>query len=165
MLHLRESKKWIRTPAGWHAANVLYYKVPYPPRHMSVLESVFFLVYRERKVQELLATKALVTGLALASQRTKVDPVIEEYEKYADEMLPFLTRGTEDKETVDAKQALHDFVKRKAIIDLRPMYKAQVANAMRKLNSNKNRVRVMSAATPGEVPPTTPATGRGEPNG
>jgi len=119
------------------------------------LESVFFLVYRERKIQELLATKALVTGLALASQRTKIDPVIEEYEKYADEMLPFLTRETDDPETMDAKATLHEFIKKKAVIDLRPMYRDQVANAMKKMLAHNSRVKVLSASTAGRAPSTT----------
>lgn len=116
------------------------------------------MVYRERKVTELLATKAMITGLAMASQRETLDPVFDEYKKYADEMLPFLAKDVSP-EKDDAKKALHQFVKYKAEIDLKPVYRAQVRGALQKM-SNSNRISIMSNKKPGEVEKTSDALKR-----
>lgn len=118
--------------------------MPFAPSHLSLLESIFFLVYRDRRIQELLATRAIITGLALASQH-KADPVFDEYEKYAKEMLPFLQEGV-DIEREEAKKALEEHVKHPVAIDLKPIYRARVAQMRKNLSKRQLSVPIGHSA-------------------
>lgn len=84
-------------------------------------------IFRERKMQEIAATKATITGLALTADG-KLDPLIKDYESFVRQMLPYL-QDEVDPAKEDMKRALEEFVKHTAEIDLRPMLRNKVARA------------------------------------
>ncbi len=99
-----------------------------PPRG-SLLESLFTLVYLQRKEAELLSTRALVQ-VAMPDEREAQDPAIEAFQKYCDQMFPFLERAT-NKDKEEARKRLAEFVKKPAKIKLKPIWKMQAQHAKR----------------------------------
>lgn len=84
------------------------------------------------------------------------DPAIQAYDAYSDLMFPFLKRA-EDREGEDMRAQLKKFVKRRARIDLRPIWKAKIDQAQRKAAIRRFSVKPRSPGAP-YVPKTKKAT-------
>lgn len=109
-----------------------------PPRG-SPLESLFTLVYLQRQEAQLLSTKALVQ-VSMPDSKSAQDPAIEAFQKYCDNMFPFLERASNlDKE--EERKALLDFVKKPARISLKPIWKAQAEQARKVATYKRFSVR------------------------
>ena len=101
-----------------------YDKYPtFPPRN-SPLESLFLLVFLQRKESELLSTRALVQSTLPSGKAA--EPAIEAYQKYVDRMFPFIQSAAKESEV---HERLREFVKHPAQIDLRPIMAAQAETA------------------------------------
>lgn len=122
----------MRTPGGWAMSHMLYDKLPSAPPSGSPLESLFMLVYLERANSALLAHRALIQAV-LPLSKNEQDPAIKAYEAYCDHLFPFIERASnknvEDEET---KKRLEEFTKHPSKIDLRPIYKARMQDAMQR---------------------------------
>lgn len=101
-----------------------YDKYPtFPPRG-SPLESLFLLVFLQRKEADLLSTRALVQSTLPEGKAAQ--PAIEAYQKYVSQMFPFIQSASKESEL---HERLREFVKYKARIDLRPVMAAQAETA------------------------------------
>jgi hypothetical protein len=113
-----------------------YDKYPRIPPANSPLESLFLLVFLQRKEAELLATRALVQSTIPEGSAAK--PAIEAYQKYVDRMFPFIESASKPD---DQARALAEFVKYKAKIDLRPVLQAQAESARRSAAYKSGRLK------------------------
>lgn len=87
-----------------------------------------FQVLIERKKEQLVATEALI--LASIPEGRKVEPIIASYQKYVDTVFPFM-KDTQAVNVDKQKEALKNFVKYKAKIDLREYYQGRVDKSRR----------------------------------
>lgn len=108
---------------GWALANVWYDKYDGPPPQKTPLESLFMLVALRRMEADLLATRALVHA---SVTQESLKPTVKAYMDYADMQLPFLAAAG-DMEKTKEREALLKFVKVRARIDKRTIYKKQQA--------------------------------------
>lgn len=106
-----------------------YDRYPGVPPRGSPLETLFTLVYLQRREAELLSTRAIVQ-VSMPEHREAQDPAIEAFQKYCDTMFPFLERAS-DTEKEQAREVLLDFVKKKARISMKPIWKMQAQHAKR----------------------------------
>jgi hypothetical protein len=104
-----------------------YEKYPGIPPRGSPLERLFTLVYLSRKRTELLSTRALVQ-VSMPEGREAQDPAIEAFDTYCKQMFPFLDRAV-DTEKETARKRLLKFIKKRARIDMRPVWKQQAERA------------------------------------
>lgn len=83
----------------------------------------------------------------MPDHREAQDPAIEAFQKYCDNMFPFLERASNlDKE--QERAALLDFVKRPARISLKPIWKAQAEQARKVATYKKFSVRPQVPGAP-----------------
>ena len=122
-----------------------------PPRG-SLLEMLFTLVYLQKKEAELLATRAIVQ-VNMPEVREAQDPAIEAFKKYCDQMFPFLERAA-DQDKEKARRNLEEFVKKKAVIQLKPIWKMQAQHAKRMATLKRFAIKpsVPGAPTQGKRP-------------
>jgi hypothetical protein len=138
---------------GWALANMWYDKFDGMPPRGSPLESLFILVYLQRQEAHLLATRAIVQSTIPEGSAAK--PAIEAFQKYCDTMFPFIKKAeTED----EHHQRLAEFIKHRAKIDLRPIYKAQADSAKQTSIHKMMRIKpsipgVHQPAIPGKKSP------------
>ena len=103
------------------------------------METLFTLVFLERRRAELLSTRALVQ-VSMPAHKENQDPAIEAFEKYCDVMFPFMERAAK-KEEEDARAALKKFVSKRVRFSLFPIAKQQAEQAKRKAMLRRFTVR------------------------
>lgn len=131
----------MKSPTGWGLASVWYDKFQGMPPRGSLLETLFVLVKLSRVQAEMRGTKALVQGiLGLSSAGDKLDPAIQAFEEYYDQMLPFLERVSETEDDKDRKR-LAEFVKHPVRINLNPIYQQQAQHARRMAALDRFKIR------------------------
>lgn len=86
------------------------------------------LIKLRRMEADLLATRAIVH--ASLTPESHVKPTVKAYEEYADKMLPFLASAQDDEKQRE-RDALLRFVKVRAKIDKRHVYKKQAEQLQR----------------------------------
>ena len=107
---------------GWALGNMWYDKYQGPPPVKTPLESLFMLVALRRMEANLLSTRALVH--ASLTPESHIKPAVKAYTEYADVMMPFLATA-QDLDRQKAREALLKFVKVRAKIDAKYIYKKQ----------------------------------------
>jgi hypothetical protein len=125
------------------------------PEPGSALEAVFLLVFANRTRAEMLATHASLQAQLLALSHDAQDPVISAYKEYAAAVYPFVEQA-EDIEGRRVREQLADFVKWKAKIDLRPIWKSKIQHA--RMREARRRVKPQPAfqAQPIQAQPFAP---------
>lgn len=127
-------------------ANLWYEKYPGPPDRGSPLETVLRLVALERKIEEIMATRALVLG-AMADDTRGAKEAIKAYQEYCDTMFPFLEKAAElDKDKDRARLLEH--VRRPMRIDVAAI-RAERAEQARAKAAHKFKARPRIVEIPG----------------
>lgn len=151
------------TPAGWALANMWYDQARGIPEPGSALESVFLLVFVNRTRASMLATHASLQAQLLALPHNETDPIIASYKEYAAAIYPFVEQA-EDIEGRNSREQLKEFVKWKAKIDLRPIWRSKIQHA--RMREARRRVRVQPAfqtqAQPIQAQPFAPQSRNGK---
>jgi hypothetical protein len=127
-------------------ANLWYAKYPGVPDRGSPLETLFRLVALERKIEEIMATRALVLG-AMADDSRGAKEAIKAYGEYCDAMFPFLEKASEFDKDRD-RQRLLEHVKRPMQIDVGSI-RAERAAAARVKAAQKFKARPRLVEIPG----------------
>jgi len=127
-------------------ATLWYEKYPGVPDRGSPLETLFRLIALERKVEDMLATRALVLG-AMADDTRGAKEAIKAYGEYCDAMFPFLERASEFDQDRD-RQRLLEHVKRPMQIDVGSI-RAERAAAARAKAAQKFKARPRLIEIPG----------------
>lgn len=131
-------------------ANLWYDKYPGVPDRYSPLETLFRLVAMDRKLEDLMSTRALVLG-ALADDSRGGKEAIKAYGEYCDAMFPFLEKASEFDKDKD-RQRLLEHVKRPMRIDVGAI-RAERAAAARAKAAQKFKVRPRLIEIPGIMRP------------
>lgn len=126
------------TPVGWALANMWYDTARGLPEPGGPLESVFLLVFLQRHHSQLLANQALVQAQLLALDGDRQDPVIKAFQEYNNVMYPFTTQAA-DIEGQENKKKLEEFVRWKARIDLRPIWREKIDRARHRARIAKTK--------------------------
>jgi hypothetical protein len=125
-----------------------YDKYPSLPPGGSPLESLFLLVFLQRQEANLLSTRALVQSTLPEGKAAQ--PAIEAYQKYVDRMFPFIESASKESEM---HTKLREFVKQKAVIDLRPIMAAQAQTARNNAVLRQSKLKPSIPGTYGQTPP------------
>jgi hypothetical protein len=128
-------------------ANMWYDKfVGLPPRG-SLLESIMVLVRVERQRAQMMETRAIVQSIVgLHESKKTQDPAVQAFQEYCAKMEPQLD-GIVKGEKQAAIDALKEFVKRPAKIDLHPIYKQRAEHAKRMATVKRFRLKPKSPGT------------------
>lgn len=119
------------TPAGWVRSNLLYEKYDGLPEPGSWLESVFFVVWTKRQEQAVAKSwLEVVASMPSGVGEERLNAIAEARKEYVQTLHPYLgvTQPEQKaKEKSEEHEALEAFAKGRVRIDLRPVFRAQIA--------------------------------------